>query len=305
MPTKCLLGELNNTAARAKYTGKSTSSLRINVDNENMILSGDVIWDDALGEIACKAYPGDKGARNYAKIQELTAKLNNELTQANKFRVTSSTDLKRILKTLQDLKETIENETARAQDEENDIYTKLSQEIDRSSRMDNDLLERIQKENAARKKANSDIISMLNGCSFDLSGEEKRAKQAEAQLSLKIDKVEDRLKEEDSRIQTSLSELLVQMSENTVPAATTDGTPYVYTVTGNFQHTTPVSEHAVPESVVKRDAYGNIHISDEALLVESSAVSKSYVDNAVGTAQKSIQLLLSEYEFIDGGTAPI
>ena len=64
MSKKYLYGNLNQDVVRATYGGSASDSLIINVDNDNMVISGEVIWDGAIGEIAHKAYPGNKGAEN-------------------------------------------------------------------------------------------------------------------------------------------------------------------------------------------------------------------------------------------------
>lgn len=83
MSKKYLYGNLNQDVVRATYGGSTSDSLIINVDNDNMVISGEVKWDAALGEIAHKAYPGNKGAQNRQKIEELTLRLQAVQSELN------------------------------------------------------------------------------------------------------------------------------------------------------------------------------------------------------------------------------
>ena len=275
MAGKSLIGELNNAASRTRYTGSTTDSVRITVDNSNMTISGDVIWTDALGEIASRAYPRDKGARNYQKIRELTAKLDNELAQASKFRSSSTTELKTIANMLRELQSALDDEICRAKQEENELHAKTTREIDRSITTDNELFRRIQDESSARKKSGAELVSMINATNLDVTHESERAQETEFLLNERIQDVEDHLRLEDSFLQRQISELITKVDTDTVRLYTTDGTPHVYATTGSYQHTFPVSEKGVADSVVKRDHYGNIlltlmQLSLMTLLLQSS-----------------------------------
>lgn len=305
MAGKSLIGELNNAASRTRYTGSTTDSVRITVDNSNMTISGDVIWTDALGEIASRAYPGDKGARNYQKIRELTAKLDNELAQASKFRSSSTTELKTIANMLRELQSALDDEICRAKQEENELHAKTTREIDRSITTDNELFRRIQDESSARKKSGAELVSMINATNLDVTHESERAQETEFLLNERIQDVEDHLRLEDSFLQRQISELITKVDTDTVRLYTTDGTPHVYATTGSYQHTFPVSEKGVADSIVKRDQYGNILLDTDAAITDDSAAPKQYVDRLVDVTRANIMSRLEGIEFIDGGNAPI
>ena len=305
MAGKSLIGELNNAASRTRYTGSTTDSVRITVDNSNMTIRGDVIWTDALGEIASRAYPGDKGARNYQKIRELTAKLDNELAQASKFRSSSTTELKTIANMLGELQSALEDEICRAKQEENELHAKTTREIDRSITTDNELFRRIQDESSARKKSGAELVSMINATNLDITHESERAQETEFLLNERIQDVEDHLRLEDSFLQRQISELITKVDTDTVRLYTTDGTPHVYATTGSYQHTFPVSEKGVADSIVKRDQYGNILLDTTASITDDSAAPKQYVDKLVDVTRANLISHLEGIEFIDGGNAPI
>lgn len=304
MGPKCLTGALNNPVSRANYTGKSSNSLRINVDNTNMTISGDVIWSSALGEIANKAYPGDKGARNYAKIQELTSKLTNELNQANKFRTCTSTEIKQIARTAQLLQEALDEEIKRAQNEETELHTRITLEVDRSVKSDKSISKRLDEEIAARRAAGEELIQLMNSHTGEIVAETERAISAEQSLNEKINTVEDRLKLDDANLQSQISNLTTEMYENTLRPINTEGESHLYAVTGAYQHTIEVSANPVSGAVVRRDDYGNIVISEESLLEDNSAAPKRYVDEVAEDVKASLSDMLADVEFIDGGGAP-
>lgn len=305
MAGKSLVGELNNTASRTKYTGNTTNSLRLYVDNSTMTISGDVIWSDALGEIASRAYPGDKGARNYTKICELTKALDYELKQASKFRSSSSTELKTLTKLVEDLNKTVEAEVCRAKQEENELHAKTTREIDRSITTDNELFSRLNEETSARKKSGIELMNLITSVKGEVVSEADRAASTEIALNEKLNDLEDHLKLEDAHLQRQISDLITTIDSDTVRLASTDGTPHVYAVTGSIQHTYPLSSEILPEAIVKRDQYGNILLSEETIVDPAAAVPKSYVDCAVDEVAANLTSRLDEIDFIDGGNAPI
>ena len=76
---KFLYGQLNQpNSSSANYGGVTTDTAKVTVDNQNRTIRADVLWNAFTGETSDKAYPGDKGARNYQKIIELQSKLNEE-----------------------------------------------------------------------------------------------------------------------------------------------------------------------------------------------------------------------------------
>ena len=137
---KYMYGQLNSEAARVNYGGKDTDSLKLTVDNTNMVISGDVQWQNMLGHTSDKAYPGDCGARNYEKILELAKQLNDEISRSTSMDAWLKAELLAGLQVTEDIEKTIEvavaEETSRAQNSELKILnavisgdTKLEQGI--------------------------------------------------------------------------------------------------------------------------------------------------------------------------------
>lgn len=202
MAKKYLYGNLNQDTVRPNYGGASTDSLTIHVDNDNMIISGEVKWDAALGELAHKAYPGDKGARNYAKILELSALMEEEIATAQKNRSDLTSIVNGIEKSFNaltaELTTAVKNEAevrsvadaellsrcvdeaTRALEAENELLKLLKQEITTREKLDNDLLTRVDKLSGLSVESIEEIQSYVDE-------EQKRAQKAEAELAKSIE----------------------------------------------------------------------------------------------------------------------
>lgn len=223
MTKKYLYGNLNQDTVRPNYGGSTGDSVTIHVDNDKMVISGEVNWDAALGELAHKAYPGDKGARNYEKILELTARLDEEIASAatNRDDVTSKVAI--LEKSFGELNEqlvaAVKAETSARIEGDTFSVEKCKAEAERALTAEKDLLTKLVEEQRAREKVDLNIVQRLNqlsglsGSSLEeirqiisvestraseaeksitsnLVSEENRALAAEALLSSKIDTVD-------------------------------------------------------------------------------------------------------------------
>lgn len=169
MAKKYLYGNLNQDTIRPNYGGSTTDSLVINVDNDKMIISGEVKWDAALGELAHKAYPGDKGARNYAKILELSAQLEEEIAKASKSRSTVETKVSVLETTVKALDTTlttaIRTEAALASEADSIILNKCIAEAERAVTAEQELIEALKTEVTERQIVDAEIVSRLDALS--------------------------------------------------------------------------------------------------------------------------------------------
>lgn len=77
-----VLGELSQDVIERTYTGVDTESVRITVDNDKRTISAIVNWDAFLGTTFNKAYPGNKGERDYQLILKLQGDLQEEIKKA-------------------------------------------------------------------------------------------------------------------------------------------------------------------------------------------------------------------------------
>lgn len=202
MAKKYLYGNLNQDTVRPNYGGSATDSLIINVDNDKMIISGEVKWDAALGEVAHRAYPGDKGSRNYAKILELSAQLEEEISRAAKSRSSVESKVGELEKTVKildtSLTTAIRTEAALASEADSIIIEQCRVESERALKAEADLIAALKQEVLSRESVDADLIRRLD----DLSGlsvesleqvralvvnEISRAQVAEQHLTEKID----------------------------------------------------------------------------------------------------------------------
>ncbi len=229
MSKKYLYGSLNQYTVRPNYGGAETDSLIINVDNENMIISGEVNWDAALGELAHRAYPGDKGARNYAKILELTAQLEDEVSKASKSRSTVESTVAKLEKSFNTLDITvtdaIKTESKRASEAESLIFEKCREETSRALQAESKLLSELKEEVLARESVDTELLKRLDtlsGLSLDSLNEvrsltideQTRAISAENELKSKIDKEITRAVESEQHIYSTIEELSSHLNSN-------------------------------------------------------------------------------------------
>lgn len=175
-----LHGNFNQDTVRPNYGGSSSDSLIINVDNDKMIISGEVKWDGAIGEVANRAYPGDKGARNYAMIQELTTRIDEELLTAARNRDLVTATVSKLDKALTllttELHSLFETETNRAKEAEESLLKNLYIEVKRALDVENSLLLKLVAESEAREAMDStldanltELIQKFNKLSDDIA----------------------------------------------------------------------------------------------------------------------------------------
>lgn len=91
---KQIFGVVDKTQKSTDYTGATTESAKVTVDNQNREISVDVIFDSKfLGQTSDKAYPGDYGAQSRKLIINLEEDLKAETTRAEK----AENDIKKII----------------------------------------------------------------------------------------------------------------------------------------------------------------------------------------------------------------
>lgn len=201
MTKKYLYGNLNQDTVRPNYGGSTSDSVTIHVDNDKMVISGEVNWDAALGELAHKAYPGDKGARNYEKILELTARLDEEIASAatNRDDVTSKVAIleKSFAELNEQLVAAVKAETSERIESDAFAVEKCRAEAERALTAEKNLLTKLVEEQQAREKVDQDIIQRLNqlsglsGSSLEeirqlISVESTRAADAEKSITSRL-----------------------------------------------------------------------------------------------------------------------
>lgn len=201
MAKKYLYGNLNQDTVRPNYGGSTSDSVTIHVDNDKMIISGEVNWDAALGELAHKAYPGDKGARNYEKILELTARIDEEIAAASTSRDEVTSKVAVLEKSFTDLNNelivAVKAETSARVDGDNVILERCVAEAQRALSAEKELLTKLIEEQKSRADVDAEIITrldQLSGLSTNsldevrqlVVDERLRAQSAEQSLSDKL-----------------------------------------------------------------------------------------------------------------------
>lgn len=202
MGQKSLNGQLNLPTSRPNYGGGTTDSLVIHVDNTRMIITGDVIWRDMLGETADKAYPGHLGKESYHKILVLTEALRQEIQRAQSAESSLSSQIRKGIDSAGVNAETaltkVNEEIIRASSKENSLQQLITNETAKLIEAQAELLSQLNSETISREqedlKLQAQIESILNNISSDssdltdlLDKEIARAKSAEESLRVSID----------------------------------------------------------------------------------------------------------------------
>lgn len=239
MAKKYLYGNLNQDTVRPNYGGSTSDSVTIHVDNDKMIISGEVNWDAALGELAHKAYPGDKGARNYEKILELTARIDEEIASASTSRDDVTSKVAILEKSFAELNEqliaAVKAETLSRIDGDNLSIDRCKAEAERALTAEKELLTKLAEEQKSRADVDAEIIfrldqlSGVSGASLEevrqlitdesaravaaekaivdkLVAEESRALGIEEALSNKLDTVDAAHKDALNKLSTAVKE---------------------------------------------------------------------------------------------------
>lgn len=171
------------------YSGKSTSSLDIIVDNDEHTISGNVIWDDFIGESYSKAYPGELGARNYNLICELTQKVNNELDSAASLKqqlVQRVTALENAPNN-QSLSKQLSHEVARALNAEKKLSTALSTVGAKVDKVQSEFNTELQQVDSALSDRITNIeTKLVESTSNDITRLKSRLVQLESNVSSEI-----------------------------------------------------------------------------------------------------------------------
>lgn len=164
-----LHGDLGKQVVRNNYGGVTSDSVKITVDNNDMTIRGDVIWDAFIGEVAHKAYPGDKGHRNYQKIIELAQLLNREINRATQQDVKLQDSVLSVDHRLQDVEESLRDdltfEIERSKQLDDTLLKQLLDEVSRAMLAENDLLNQLQAEVATRTTIDKELQSRLDALS--------------------------------------------------------------------------------------------------------------------------------------------
>lgn len=275
MAKKYLYGNLNQDTVRPNYGGSTSDSVTIHVDNDKMIISGEVNWDAALGELAHKAYPGDKGARNYEKILELTARIDEEIASASTSRDDVTSKVSILEKSFTELNEqliaAVKAETLSRIDGDNLSIDRCKAEAERALTAEKELLTKLAEEQKSRANVDAEIIhrldqlSGLSGTSLEevrqlitdesvrasaaekaivdkLVAEEARALAAEESLSNKLDTI-------DATHNAALNKLSITVKEE--EAARTLDTHLLTEVINNEVDRATTAEETISNDVSK------------------------------------------------------
>lgn len=144
---KFLQGQLNQPISRPTYTGGKTDSLEIVVNNSEMTVTGNVIWDNFIGTTLGQAYPGVDGARNYKAILKLTDSINDNIEQFINYKNITNSRLSAIENIAQDI------DTA--------VSEKLAKEVARSTAKDKELLDNLIVESQRALAAEAEFVNKL------------------------------------------------------------------------------------------------------------------------------------------------
>lgn len=216
---KYMYGQLNKETARANYGGEATDSMTIHVDNDKMLISGEVNWGNMLGQTPDKAYPGDLGARNYQKIVDLAKQLQQEIERSTAVDKQIQDKLVKDLAIVDDIQglidTAVESEQARAQKEEADLREAIARG-DNSNRLQLTNLEAQTEEKFEQNKETVDSIilnlnalqdvvtSAIEQLTTSIETETSRAKIKENDLQSQIYSETNRAMAVESEFRTSL-----------------------------------------------------------------------------------------------------
>lgn len=173
-----ITADVSAPLAPAEYIGSETDSLRINVDNQTKIISGEVLWTDILGETPNRAYPGNKGAENRSLIENIALRLTDEINRALEadkslqLQVNRAALNKEALEAL--IKSAIEEETARAMKAEEDLRSQEASDVKQLNSTANSLRSDLDLEIQNREKADIQIQSNISILNNDLTNKTSR-----------------------------------------------------------------------------------------------------------------------------------
>lgn len=222
-------GQLNTPLSKPNYAGSTTDSLIIKVDNDKMIISGDVIWGDMLGTAPCKAYPGNLGNENYENIVKLTAALNQEINRALQTEETLTekvdTGVIRAQEYAEQAVETANAETTRALAAEDILRRTILNEVSKLIDSEAELLSKINSETEARTTEDQLIKDQLNyilnnissgvsGIDLLLKAETQRAQEAEKLLNEKIEEEKLRALNSESKLKDEFTVAIETTNSN-------------------------------------------------------------------------------------------
>jgi hypothetical protein len=227
---KYIYGDLNTEIRKTNYSGKKTDSLEIHVDNEAGTISGNVLWDAMLGESIHTAYPGHLGKLNEQKIIELADSLAKEIDRVstidwkleNEIKCEGATrkrEIEGISKKLDDALKTlkvslanydklINEERARAINEEKILADNLAKETDSIhksiSSLNKDISDEVNRATASEQTINSRI--------------DKEISNVNSIITKEVDKSVSQLSLVDNDIRKSLSDEIInrEQSENEI-----------------------------------------------------------------------------------------
>lgn len=229
---KYLYGQLNQgTSSPANYGGVTSDTAKVTVDNLNRTIRADVLWNAFTGETSDKAYPGDKGARNYQKIIELQSQLNDETLNFIGYKDSIEIQLSKISNDLNKLtveaKESIQSEINRSKQIDDDLYNRLKEEINRAKKAERDLLNQLAAATTEWKTSVEMIqhqIDLLEGVSGevveniakDLESEITRSVTKDEELSSAIRKEEDRAIASENSIKSTVKDFYQAQQQSNI-----------------------------------------------------------------------------------------
>ena len=192
-----------------EYSGLETDSLKINVDNSNHTISGEVKWIDMIAsteiqEDAYHAYPADKARLKFTKIQNALKELDAALIDLNDACSSSNQKVESYTNKIDTLRNLI-----------TDIQTSCST-------ISNNLSTEVSKRELADVRVEQDCDKKINNLRDELSGKidivdaSVNSRLIEvSQFSSNLDKEISRAKDEESKLKSSVQTVQTSVKSNT------------------------------------------------------------------------------------------
>jgi hypothetical protein len=205
---KFLQGQLNQPITRPLYHGLTSDSVEITVDNSNMTIKGNVIWDSFIGTTLGKAYSGVDGKRDYEAILNLTKEFNTIVEQFVKYKLETNQRIISIEKITSEIDTTVtdklDKEIIRSIENDKELLDKLVTESQRALAAEATFIHDLEMEVALRADVDRELKEKVDSLSADLF-EQLRV------LSSKIDSIFD-------KVESSETQLIERITNETLRA---------------------------------------------------------------------------------------
>lgn len=201
-------------SAKTDYTGLTTETASVSVNNTNKTISVDVNFQSALGTTGSTAYPGSEGAANRAAILQIRKNLQEEIDRATskELELKHSIDhnMFELVSAHEVLQEAIDAEQLRAAQVEGKIIENLSELRDTTTSSIEDVLEKQESLSDSVKDALDEIIKTT---SKDRDQLHSKIEYVETQLQTQIENNSDIFLGEVKKLTATDSQLANQIEE--------------------------------------------------------------------------------------------